>query len=110
MQMYLGSRLTGPQQGTAAPASQLHLLPPPQAQGGAQLGVAGGELVAAMKFDGYITPQNAEQARQRLIAALKTGGLVSGCSHDSWGLSWWLAEAGLTRGSHKPPCVCVCVT
>lgn len=36
---------------------------------------AGGELVAVLKFEGYITPDAAEAARKKLLAALAADGV-----------------------------------
>ncbi|GBF94002.1 hypothetical protein Rsub_07270 [Raphidocelis subcapitata] len=49
--------------------------PPAPAAPGVRLGVAGGEVVAVLRFPGYITPAAAEEARQRLLAALREDGL-----------------------------------
>lgn len=38
-----------------------------------QVGIAGGELIAVGRFDGYITPAAAEEARQKLLQALERG-------------------------------------
>lgn len=38
-----------------------------------RVGVSGGEMVAVLYFDGYITPHTAEEARQKLIKALQAG-------------------------------------
>jgi hypothetical protein len=40
--------------------------------------VSGGELVAVLQFEGYITPAAAEDARRRLMAYLERGGLRRG--------------------------------
>lgn len=42
---------------------------------GSKLVAAGGELCAALLFDGYITPETAAAARQRLQQALAADGL-----------------------------------
>eukprot|EP00195_Chlamydomonas_chlamydogama_P015575 CAMPEP_0202901682 /NCGR_PEP_ID=MMETSP1392-20130828/14398_1 /ASSEMBLY_ACC=CAM_ASM_000868 /TAXON_ID=225041 /ORGANISM="Chlamydomonas chlamydogama, Strain SAG 11-48b" /LENGTH=190 /DNA_ID=CAMNT_0049588285 /DNA_START=287 /DNA_END=859 /DNA_ORIENTATION=+ len=77
MQMYLGSQrladgTTKPPASSAAQA--LATLPAPQGSG-VRVSVAGGELVAVLRFEGYITPTAAEAARKQLLAALKRDGV-----------------------------------
>lgn len=60
-------------------------LPTPSSRN-VRLSVSGGELVAVLQFDGYITPKAAGEARQRLIAFLKRGERCSSCANGvkSW--------------------------
>ncbi|GIL60879.1 hypothetical protein Vafri_15714 [Volvox africanus] len=61
------------QQGaSAAPAPTL--LPGPL-DPAVRVNVSGGELVAILQFEGYITPANAEAARQRLLTYLQRDGI-----------------------------------
>ncbi len=64
MQMYIGSRRDGTPSATS---------PPAPTDAGVLLEAAGGELVAVLQFDGFITPATAEDARRRLINALQAG-------------------------------------
>jgi hypothetical protein len=66
MQMMVGSPRDG---GPAAAAAAL----PAPTDGGVRLSVAGGEALAVLRFSGYITPQAADEARRRLVAALEQG-------------------------------------
>lgn len=66
MSMYLG----GLEQGSLELAS----LPKPNDRS-AKVDVAGGELVAVAKFEGYITPAAAESVRQKLLRALERDGV-----------------------------------
>lgn len=85
MQMYIGTRRDGgtPQRPAPAGANTGLKLPtasptiaslPAPAQPGVRIGVAGGELVAVLRFEGYITPATAEAVRKRLMEVLKRGG------------------------------------
>lgn len=65
MALMVGSHRAG---GGAAGAA-----PPAPTAPGVRLAVAGGEVVAVLRFAGYITPATAEAARQRLLAALREG-------------------------------------
>ena len=42
------------------------------------LGIAGGEVIAAVRFEGNATQEACEAARQRLLAALAADGLALG--------------------------------
>jgi hypothetical protein len=92
MQMYVGAP-RGQQASAALPVSEL----PAPSDGQVQLGVSGGELVAVHKFEGYITPQAAAAARQKLVDALLKGGAA-----DTIGLAalmlWWVCTAGCLAG------------
>lgn len=66
MQMYVGAALTG-----NTPSSIASLPSPGSPE--VTLTVSGGEAVAVLKFEGYITPASAEAARQKLVAALQQG-------------------------------------
>lgn len=48
------------------------LLPAPT-NSAVRLAVAGAELVAVLKFDGFITPETAEAARQKLVKLVEAG-------------------------------------
>ena len=79
MQMFLGTRQL--RDGTVQPREQsaveaLSALPAPKPPNrwGVSVSVAGGELVAVLRFEGYITPATADQARRRLMEALKASG------------------------------------
>lgn len=75
MQMHVGSRQGGAAPGGTPSAGQaLANLPAPM-DPAVQLSVSGGELVAALQFDGFITPQSAAAARAKLISALKQDGI-----------------------------------
>ncbi|WIA08929.1 hypothetical protein OEZ85_008346 [Tetradesmus obliquus] len=75
MQMMVGSRRDQQQQqqqqGTSADITSL----PAPSDAAVRLSVAGGELVAVLPFEGYITPEAAAAARQRLLRALEADGL-----------------------------------
>jgi hypothetical protein len=72
MQMMVGSRRDQQQQqGSKADVTSL----PAPSDAAVRLSVAGGELVAVLPFEGYITPEAAAAARQRLLQALEAGGL-----------------------------------
>jgi hypothetical protein len=76
MQMLLGTRQLP--DGTIIPPSKnateaISSLPEPVGLAGVSVSVAGGELVAVLKFEGYITPSNAERARNMLATALQNG-------------------------------------
>lgn len=64
MQMMVGTNRDSAAAGVGS--SSIMSLPAPT-EAGVRLGVCGGELVAVGYFDGYITPQTAEVARQTLI-------------------------------------------
>jgi hypothetical protein len=63
MQLYVAGR----------PGSTIADLPAPT-DPGVRLRVAGGELMAVLQFEGYITPAAAAEARQKLVTALQAGG------------------------------------
>ncbi|GLC46042.1 hypothetical protein PLESTB_001024600 [Pleodorina starrii] len=78
MQMYVGPPRAGSDtaassQGEAA-AAAVTSLPSPQ-EPGMRVNISGGELVAVLQFEGYITPATAEAARQRLMACLQRDGI-----------------------------------
>lgn len=76
MSMFVGSqRGGGGGSGSALPVSAL----PAPTDPAVRLQVAGGELIAVAKFEGYITPTAAEAVRQRLMAALERGACVRAC-------------------------------
>ncbi len=95
MQMFIGSRRDGggPQKSAPAGADTRLKLPtasaaiaslPAPAQPGVRIGVAGGELVAVLRFEGYITPATAEAVKKRLMEVLKRGGrCVTVCAGGS---------------------------
>lgn len=60
-------------EGQPAQLKPATMLPTPNS-GSVALTVSGGELVAVLQFDGYITPKSAEAARQKLMGYLKRGG------------------------------------
>lgn len=69
MQMFVGSvRATG----EVLPPSALPL----PTDSTVRLTVAGGEVVAVMKFEGYITPETAGSARRQLEEALQQDGVA----------------------------------
>ncbi|KAJ9516060.1 hypothetical protein QJQ45_024487 [Haematococcus lacustris] len=72
MQMFIGSR-KGAQPEGASPLS-LAALPAPK-DPAVKLSIAGGELLAVYRFEGYITPASAESARRQLLAALQRDGV-----------------------------------
>jgi ABC-type sugar transport system ATPase subunit len=81
MQMMVGSRRDQQQQqqqqqGSTADVTSL----PAPSDAAVRLSVAGGELVAVLPFEGYITPEAAAAARQRLLQALEAGALPLGHS------------------------------
>ncbi len=95
MQMYLGTRQK--KDGTVQPpaksaAAALNELPTPT--GGVTLNVAGGELVAVFKFDGYITPGTAERARKQLMDALESGESMMGCCSGPLDLKPFFVQMG----------------
>lgn len=69
MQTMVGSPKNGQ---PAVSSSTISSLPAPS-EPGVRLSVSGGELVAVLYFDGYITPETAQAARQKLINALHAG-------------------------------------
>ena len=73
MSMFLGEQLRK-EQGTlaATTAEALRALPQPN-DSSVQVSVSGGELVAVLRFEGFITPETAAAARSVLLAALKNG-------------------------------------
>eukprot|EP00878_Enallax_costatus_P038980 GHUV01044484.1.p1 GENE.GHUV01044484.1~~GHUV01044484.1.p1 ORF type:complete len:166 (+),score=49.13 GHUV01044484.1:738-1235(+) len=72
MQMMVGTNKGSP---AASSSSNITSLPAPT-DPDVRLGVYGGELVAVLYFDGYITPQTAEVARRKLIKALQADGIA----------------------------------
>lgn len=82
MYMHVGSRRDKP--GTAAGSAATLPLPTDPA---VSLGVSGGELVAVLQFDGFITPQTAGTARAQLKSALARGR----GRRVAWGMTWTLA-------------------
>jgi hypothetical protein len=74
MQMMVGSRSGQQQQQQQGIRADVTSLPGPS-DPAVRLGVAGGELVAVLPFEGYITPEAAAAARQRLLQALEAGAL-----------------------------------
>jgi hypothetical protein len=79
MQMMVGScrdHHHHQQQGSSADITSL----PAPSDPAVRLSVAGGELVAVLPFEGYITPETAAAARQRLLRALEAGVLQLGGS------------------------------
>ncbi|KXZ50839.1 hypothetical protein GPECTOR_15g525 [Gonium pectorale] len=73
MQMFVGAR-RDTAAGDNAAALSIASLPAPN-EPSVRLNVSGGELVAVMQFEGYITPANAESVRQRLLACLRQDGI-----------------------------------
>jgi|LauGreSuBDMM15SN_2_FD.fasta_scaffold631512_1 hypothetical protein len=78
MQMLLGTRQLSdgsvkPREKSAVEALSALPAPKPPNRWGVSVSVAGGELVAVLRFDGYITPTTADLARQNLMKALETG-------------------------------------
>lgn len=67
-----GSSSSGGSSGAGAGTETAATLPAPT-DGSVRLSVAGGEVVAGLRFSGYITPQTAEAARKQLMAALEQG-------------------------------------
>jgi hypothetical protein len=72
MQMMVGSRRDQQQQQQQGSSADITSLPAPS-DSAVRLSVAGGELVAVLPFEGYITPEAAAAARQRLLRALEAG-------------------------------------
>lgn len=62
----------GVQQQKHSSSSSITSLPAPT-DPDVRLAVAGGELVAVLFFEGYITPESAAAARQKLTQALEAG-------------------------------------
>jgi hypothetical protein len=87
MQMYVGAP-RGQQASGPPPISGLPL--PSGESEQAELAVAGGELLAVLKFEGYITPEAAEAARKQLIQALEKGGCeyLQAVCWVSWAWAW----------------------
>jgi hypothetical protein len=77
MQMMVGSRRDQQQQQQQRSAADITSLPA-ASDPAVRLSVAGGELVAVLPFEGYITPEAAAAARQRLVRALEAGALHCG--------------------------------
>lgn len=116
----------GQQQG-AGSSSSITALPAPS-EPGVRLAVAGGEIVAVMPFEGYITPEAAAVIRQKLAKALQAGeagGVVAPCG-CTWAkeflghkcacstavLAARVPDAGLAQVTVKtasPSCVCMAV-
>jgi len=92
MQMMIGSRRSAPDGGSSS--ADAAALPAPT-DPSVRLSVAGGEMVAVLRFSGYITPQTAEEARQRLVAALQQGVRCFVCV---WGGGVILGVLGLCAG------------
>ncbi|EFJ45759.1 hypothetical protein VOLCADRAFT_93948 [Volvox carteri f. nagariensis] len=80
MQMFLGPRrvdtgtLRTVRGGEGAVTADATSLPSPL-EPGVRVNVSGGELIAVLKFDGYITPASADAARKRLMAYLQRDGV-----------------------------------
>jgi hypothetical protein len=73
MQMMIGTAKAQQQQAAASSrADSIKSLPAPT-DPAVRLAVAGGEIVAVMPFEGYITPEVAAAVRQKLADALKAG-------------------------------------
>jgi ABC-type sugar transport system ATPase subunit len=74
MQMMVGTAKAQQQQQAEASsrADSIKSLPAPT-DPAVRLAVAGGEIVAVMPFEGYITPEVAAAIRQKLADALKAG-------------------------------------
>lgn len=105
--MYVGAP-RGQQASAALPVSDL----PAPSDAQVQLSVSGGELVAVHKFEGYITPQAAAAARQKLVEALQKGGAADTTRLVALSLCWpctvllaaWLATARGTPGLQQALC------
>jgi len=81
MQMMVGT-CKGQPQGAGSSSSKtdsITALPAPS-EPGVRLAVAGGEIVAVMPFEGYITPEAAAAIRQKLTNALQAGEGTAGCT------------------------------
>ncbi len=74
MQMYVGAP-RGQQASGPLPVLDL----PAPSDGQVQLSMSGGELVAVLNFDGYITPEAAAAARKKLVDALQKGEAACFC-------------------------------
>ncbi|KAF6266823.1 regulatory factor, effector binding domain-containing protein [Scenedesmus sp. NREL 46B-D3] len=74
MQMMVGSHRGQQQQQQQGNSADMTSLPAPS-DPAVRLSVAGGELVAVLPFEGYITPEAAAAARLRLLRALEADGL-----------------------------------
>jgi ABC-type sugar transport system ATPase subunit len=108
MQMMVGAPM-GQQQQQASGSSKadsIKALPAPT-EPAVRLAVAGGEIVAVMPFEGYITPEAAAAVRQKLVDALQAGeapSVVSTCIHFSWHSGQWyqLASKPVPRTPRGP--------
>lgn len=69
MQMFVGTLKGEEFNGTPTSVTQL----PAPTDAGVQLAAAGGELIAVLRFEGYITPETAAAVRKQLVAAIKKG-------------------------------------
>lgn len=69
MQLHVGRT----KDGTAGPFTVTELPAPSDPQ--VSLSIAGGEVLAVLRFEGNITPVSAEAARKQLLAALQADGL-----------------------------------
>lgn len=75
MQMFVGSKRGEPMlRGFKRPNIKLTELPSPTSPG-VRLNVAGGELVAVLRFEGSITPQRARAVYEQLVKSLKKDGV-----------------------------------
>ncbi len=99
MQMYLGSRVGASARQTESVAS----LPAPT-EPNVRVSIAGGELIAVRQFEGYITPTNAEAARQALLAALRRGERTAASAGA--GRDGVLLFTGCTSPSGADACTC----
>ena len=73
MQMMVGTPKAAQQQDSSSSRSSTITTLPAPTDPAVRLAVSGGEVVAVMPFEGYITPEAAASVRQQLAKALEKG-------------------------------------
>lgn len=73
MQMMVGSPKNQQQSGGGSSRPDSITSLPAPTDPAVRLAVAGGEIVAVMPFEGYITPDTAASVRKQLVSALEAG-------------------------------------
>jgi hypothetical protein len=79
MQMMVGTPKAQQQQDSSSSRSSTITTLPAPTDPAVRLAVSGGEVVAVMPFEGYITPEAAASVRQQLAKALQQGGREMVC-------------------------------
>jgi hypothetical protein len=119
MQMMVGAPMGQQQQqqaGGSSKADSIKSLPAPT-EPAVRLAVAGGEIVAVMPFEGYITPEAAASIRQQLVNALQKGrvywsvsapaaAMFAGQQACGWGTPWASLTASFSQAHPAVQCKC----